>query len=271
MDFQIDKVYNEDCLQGMQRIPDGSVDAIITDLPYKVLHKDNPNAQWDRRIPLDKLWEQFCRVIKDDGAILLFGQGMFTAELMMSNKKMWRYNLIWYKGRVTGFLNANRMPLRCHEDIAVFYKSLPTYNPQMEVGVPSHPQGKGIHKETNNCYGKYKTGRTYDYDKQIRKVEPTRPNEKFPTSIISIDKEHETTVFHPTQKPVDLLRYLILTYTETGGVVLDATIGSGTTAVACIREKRHFIGFETDKAYYDIACKRIRAEQSQPALDFNTQ
>ena len=266
--IELDKIYNEDCLVGMQRIPDASVDAIITDLPYEVLHKDNPNAQWDRMIPLDKMWEQFNRVIKDNGAILLFCQGMFTAELMMSNRKMWRYNLIWYKGRATGFLNANRMPLRCHEDIAVFYKSLPVYNPQMEIGVPSHPQGKGIHKETNNCYGKYKTGRTYDYDKQIRKVEPTRPNEKFPMSIISIAKEHETTVLHPTQKPVDLLRYLILTYTNSGGVILDATIGSGTTAVAAIKEKRHFIGFELNKEYFDKAQQRINKIRQNPEFDF---
>jgi DNA modification methylase len=252
----------------MKRIPDGMVDCIITDLPYEVLHKDNPNAQWDRMIPLDKMWEQFNRVIKDNGAILLFCQGMFTAELMMSNRKMWRYNLIWYKGRSTGFLNANRMPMRCHEDIAVFYKSLPVYNPQMEIGVPSHPRGKGIHKETNNCYGKYKTGRTYDYDKQIRKVEPTRPNEKFPMSIISIAKEHETTVLHPTQKPVDLLRYLILTYTNSGGVILDATIGSGTTAVAAIKENRHFIGFELNKEYFDIAQARINKIRQTPEFDF---
>ena len=264
--IQLDRIYNEDCLEGMKRIPDGTVDAIITDLPYEVLHKDNPHAQWDRMIPFEPLWAQYERVIKDNGAILLFCQGMFTAELMMSNRRLWRYNLIWYKGRATGFLNANRMPMRCHEDIAVFYKQLPVYNPQMEVGLPSHPQGKGVHKETNRCYGKYKSGRTYDYDKQIRKVEPTRPNEKFPMSIISIKKEHETSVFHPTQKPVDLLRYLVLTYSNTGGVILDSCVGSGTTAVACIRENRHFIGFELNKEYYDKACERIRLEQQQPQL-----
>ena len=136
----------------------------------------------------------------------------------------------------------------------------------MEVGIPSHSQGKGLHKETNNCYGKYKSGRTYDYDKQIRKVEPTRPGEKFPMSIISIDKEHETTVFHPTQKPVNLLRYLILTYSNEGGVILDATIGSGTTAVAALMEKRHFIGFELNKEYFDIAQARINDVLRNPTL-----
>ena len=178
--IELDKIYNEDCLEGMKRIDDASIDCIICDLPYEVLHKNNPNAQWDRLIPMEPLWEQYKRIIKQNGAILLFCQGMFTAQLMMSQPKLWRYNLIWDKCRATGFLNANRMPLRCHEDIAVFYKSLPVYNPQMTIGTPSHPQGKGQHKETNNCYGKYKSGRTYDYDKQIRKVEPTRPGEKFP-------------------------------------------------------------------------------------------
>ena len=262
----IDTIYNEDCLEGMKQIRDGSIDAIICDLPYEVLHKDNPNAQWDRMLPLDKLWEQYERIIKDDGAILLFGQGMFTSDLMQSNRRLWRYNLIWDKGRPTGFLNANRMPLRCHEDIAVFYKSLPVYNPQMEVGQPNHPTGNGIHKQTNQCYGKFKTGRTYDYDKQIKKVEPTRPNEKFPMSIIRIKKEHETSVFHPTQKPVDLLRYLVLTYTNEGDTVLDNCMGSGTTAIACIKEKRHYIGFELSKEYFDKAVRRIDLERRQLTL-----
>lgn len=214
--IQLDTIYNEDCLEGMKRIDDGSVDAVICDLPYEVLHKDNPNAQWDRVIPFEPLWEQYKRVIKDNGAILLFCQGMFTAQLMMSQPKLWRYNLVWDKCRTTGFLNANRMPLRQHEDIAVFYKSLPVYHPQMKSGEPNHP--RGIHNNTNNCYGKYKTGKVYDYnDRSIRKVEPTRPGEKFPTSIISIEKLNATKVCHPTQKPVELIRYLIRTYTDVGG------------------------------------------------------
>lgn len=268
--IELDTIYNEDCLEGMKRIPNGSVDSIICDLPYEVLHKNNPNAQWDRMIPMEPLWEQYKRVIKDNGAILLFCQGMFTAQLMMSQPKLWRYNLVWDKCRTTGFLNANRMPLRCHEDIAVFYKSLPVYHPQMTVGTPSHPHGNGKHKETNSCYGKFKSGRTYDYDKQIRKVEPTRPGEKFPMSIIRIKKEHETTVLHPTQKPVELIRYLIRTYSETGGVILDNCMGSGTTAIAAMREKRHFVGFELNREYFDKAVERINRERQQPALDFAT-
>ena len=220
-------------------------------------------------LPLDKLWEQFNRVIKNDGAILLFCQGMFTAELMMSNKRMWRYNLVWDKGRVTGFLNANRMPMRCHEDIAVFYKTLPVYNPQMGIGIPNHSQGRGRHKNTNSCYGKYGRdyqGRTYE---SVPRVASTVPDgKKLPRSIIAIKKEHESTVLHPTQKPVDLIRYLILTYSNPGDVILDATIGSGTTAVAAIMEKRHFIGFENNKEYFNKAQKRIDEVLQQPALDF---
>lgn len=264
--IELDNIYNMDCLEGMKQIPDGSIDAIICDLPYEVLHKNNPNAQWDRLIPFAPLWEQYERVIKGNGAILLFCQGMFTAQLMMSNPKLWRYNLIWDKCRSTGFLNANRMPLRCHEDIAVFYKSLPKYNPQMTIGEPSHPQGNGKHKETNNCYGKYKSGRTYDYDKQIKKVGPTRPGEKFPQSIIRIKKEHETTVLHPTQKPVELLRYLIRTYTDKGQVILDNCMGSGTTAVAALLEHRHYVGFELNKEYYDKAVERIEKVKAEPRL-----
>jgi DNA modification methylase len=266
--IELNKIYNADCLEKMKNIPDGSVDAIITDLPYEVLHKNNPHAQWDRIIPFEPLWEQYERIIKGNGAIVLFAQGMFTAQLMMSNPKLWRYNLIWDKCRVTGFLNANRMPMRCHEDICVFYKSLPTYNPQMEEGKPNHSQGNGQHKETNRCYGEYKTGRTYDYNTKsgIAKVEPTRPNEKFPQSIIRIPKEHETTVYHPTQKPVELIRYLIRTYTNEGETVLDSCCGSGTTAIAAIREKRNFICIEKSEEYFNIAKKRIENELNQPTL-----
>ena len=173
---------NGDCLVEMAKIPDKSVDMILCDLPYEVLHKNNPNAKWDRKLPFDKLWEQYERIIKDNGAIVLFAQGMFSAELMMSNPKMWRYNLIWDKMSVTGFLNANRMPLRCHEDILVFYKTLPTYNPQMYIGKKNHKRGNNIHKETNNCYGEFKRSNVYD---GVKKVGATnKDNEKFPWSII---------------------------------------------------------------------------------------
>lgn len=266
MDKNIQLIHG-DCLAEMQKIPDNSIDLILCDLPYEVLKKDNPNAQWDRLIPLDELWEQYNRIIKDNGAIVLFAQGMFTAKLMMSNPKMWRYNLIWDKQRPTGFLNANKMPMRCHEDICVFYKRLPTYNPQMTEGKPNHSQGTGKHKETNQCYGKYKTGATYDYYKSsIKVVPPTKPNEKFPQSIISIQKEHNHDTWHPTQKPVALLEYLIKTFSNENDTVLDNTMGSGSTGVACLNTKRNFIGIELDKTYFQKAKERITQHTPQLQL-----
>lgn len=259
-----------DCLVEMQKIPDKSIDMILCDLPYGVLHKNNPNTKWDRKIPFDKLWEQYNRVIKDNGAIVLFAQGMFTAELMMSNPKMWRYNLVWDKCRVTGFLNANRMPMRCHEDICVFYKSLPTYNPQFEIGnQPNHSRGTGIHKKTNNCYGKYNAeykGGTYNNKNLKRVPKTTNDNNKFPKSIISIKKEHESTTLHPTQKPIALLEYLINTYSNEGETILDATMGSGSTGIACVNTKRNFIGIELNEEYYNIAKQRIENEINNPKL-----
>ena len=201
-----------DCLVEMQNIPDKSIDMILCDLPYEVLNKGNKHAQWDRLIPFDKLWEQYNRIIKDNGAIVLFAQGMFTAQLMMSNPKMWRYNLVWDKCLSTGFLNANRMPLRYHEDLCVFYKSLPTYNPQMSEGKPLHGRGAAYRTKelTNNCYGSM--GAEY--------ISRQGCTEKFPTSIIRVPKPHPSTTMHPTQKPVALLEWLIKTYTNRGGLYL---------------------------------------------------
>ena len=254
--IELDTIYNEDCLTGMQRIPDGSVDCIICDLPYEVLNKGNADAQWDRLIPMEPLWEQYKRVTKPNAAIVLFCQGMFTARLMMSQPKMWRYNLIWDKTVKTGFLNARRMPLRQHEDICVFYRELPTYNPQMTKGEKHqrHPKSKK-EKESNRCYGDFPT------------KEPTVSDEMFPSSIIGISKGNSKEIWqHPTQKPVDLIAYLIRTYSNPGDTILDNTIGSGTTAVAALREKRHFIGFELNRDYYDIALRRIKLEQQQQTL-----
>lgn len=141
--MEIDRIYNMDCLEGMKEIPDGSVDCIICDLPYATLHKNNPNTKWDKMIPMQPLWEQYRRVIKDNGAIILFGQNRFSAHLIVAAEDIYRYSLVWDKIRTTGFLNANRMPLRQHEDILVFYKKLPTYNPQMMEGKPNHSRGGG--------------------------------------------------------------------------------------------------------------------------------
>lgn len=249
------KLIKGDCLVEMKNIPEKSIDCIICDLPYEVLNKGNKHAQWDKMLPLDKLWEQYNRVIKDNGAIILFGQGMFTAQLMMSNPKMWRYNLIWKKGnRSTGFLNANRMPLRCHEDIIVFYKSLPTYNPQMFKGRPNI--SKEVHRsiKNNRCYG--------DMNQM-----PTKITEwKYPISVVDIETEHREH-FHPTQKPIALIEWLIKTYTNENEVVLDNTMGSGTCGVACVNTNRKFIGIELDDNYFNIATKRIEKAISNKQLN----
>ena len=224
---------------------------ILCDLPYEVLNKGNKHAQWDRLIPFNKLWEQYNRIIKDNGAIVLFAQGMFTAQLMMSNPKMWRYNLVWDKVLKNGFLNVNKMPLRRHEDICVFYKYLPQYNPQMEKCEPhkrNHSRGNNVQQMKNSCYGQFVATPTHITD------------EKFPTSIISIPKEHKVGhFFHPTQKPIALLEWLIKTYSNEGDTILDNCMGSGSTGVACINTKRDFIGIELNEEYFKIAKKRINA------------
>ena len=252
--MEIDKIYNEDCLVGMRDIPDKSIDAIICDLPYGVLNWQNKSAQWDNVIPIELLWEQYERVIKDNGAIVLFAQGMFTARLMMSNPILWRYNLIWDKiNRPTGFLNANRCPLRIHEDIVVFYKSQPTYNPQFTYGPVNHKRGVESGAR-NRCYGNFAV------------TETKITNEKYPTSIIRVDKEHDGNYHHPTQRPVNLIRWLVRTYTNEGDLVLDNCMGSGTTAVASVKLGRHYIGSEISEKYVQMANEKIRIEQSQLKL-----
>lgn len=269
----LDNIQNIDCLIGMKQIPDASVDCIICDLPYAVLHKNNKHVQWDRLIPFEPLWEQYLRVAKPNAAIVLFCQGMFTAQLMMSQPKLWRYNLIWEKGHATGFLNANRMPMRSHEDIAIFYREQPTYNPQFRNG-SSHPTENGQHRNTNQCYGAHvkqnnakisKEGSCYDYD-HVYRVPPT--GKSFPNSVLHFSKEHNGDTWHPTQKPVDLIRWLIRTYTNPGETILDNCMGSGTTAIACIKEHRHYIGFELNQEYHQKAMKRIQRELAEPEIDF---
>lgn len=237
-------IYNEDCLEGMKRIPDGSVDMILCDLPYGVTKN-----KWDTVIPFDKLWEQYRRIIKKNGAIILFSEGIFMAKLMMSNPNMWRYNLIWDKVLTSGFLNANRMPLRQHEQLCVFYKKQPTYNPQKRTGAKSH--SKGVKKTcANNNYGEYSFVDNGD----------AHGNLKFPTSILRYQKTHPSKSIHPTEKPVSLCAELIRTYTNVGETVLDNCMGTGSTGVAAIRCGRQFIGFDTNTEYYEIAKRRIEQE-----------
>lgn len=254
------RLIHGECISEMGNIADKSVDMVLCDLPYGVLNKKNPNAKWDSAIHFNALWEQYERVIKDNGAIVLFASGMFAADLMQSNRKRWKYNLTWKKGnRPTGFLNAKKQPLRICEDICVFYKKQPTYNPQFTIGEKCHKRGGAGNAETkqgrNGCYGKF------------LQTEVVLTRKKYPLSLIDIPKEHPQK-FHPTQKPVALLEYLIKTYTNEGEVVLDNCMGSGSTGIAAINTGRRFIGIELDKKYYDIAKQRIDRAREQRFTDY---
>lgn len=231
-----------DCLELMKDIPDKSISMILCDLPYGQTQRN----KWDTCIPFEPLWEQYKRIIKDNGAIILFANGMFTAELMLSNKFMWKYNLIWEKTQPTGFLNAKKMPLRNHEDICVFYNKLPTYNPQKSTG-HIRKVSKAEHKvgcKNTTDYGEHGLT-TYD------------STERYPKSVWKYAKDIQKSALHPTQKPVALLEELIKTYTNEGDLVLDNCMGSGSTGEACMNTGRNFIGFELDEEYFDIACKRL--------------
>ena len=240
------KLYHGDCLEIMKDIPDKSIDMILCDLPYGVTA-----CRWDTPIPLKPLWGQYERVIKDNGAIILTGTQPFASTLIMSNYTLFRYELIWDKELITDHLNAYKMPLKVHENILVFYKSLPTYNPQKVLGEKNHKTG-GSEKKSN-VYGAERLGDNSDI----------LGNWKFPKSILKVKKIHPALVINATQKPIELFRYLILTYTNTGETVLDNCIGSGTTAVASEQVKRKWIGMEKDTLECQKAAKRIRAETRQ--------
>lgn len=248
------KLLKGDCLDLMTKIADESIDMILCDLPYGTTARN----KWDVVIPFEVLWKQYNRIIKSNGAIVLFANGMFTSNLMQSNKKMWRYNLVWDKVLPSGFLNANRMPLRNHEDICVFYKKLPTYNPQMSKGNPCHSRGECIGKSQeefsrNTNYGKFNAVQT-------------NGDMKFPKSIITFQKPHPSTAVHETQKPVELLEWLIKTYTNPNELVLDNCMGSGSTGVACVNTGRNFIGIEREQKYFDIAVNRIDDSLKIPSI-----
>ncbi|MGI9554851.1 MAG: DNA-methyltransferase [Vampirovibrionia bacterium] len=239
-----------DCLELMRSIEDKSIDMILCDLPYGCTQN-----RWDEKLSFEDLWGHYERIIKDNTPIILFSQGFFTAEMMISNKKMWRYNLVWNKINPSGHLNANRMPLRSHEDICIFYKKLPYYNPQKTFGKKNHSKGKGI-LNTNNNYGNFAFVDNTD----------VLGNLKHPKSILSFKKPAPSNRIHPTEKPVPLLEYLINTYSQEGSLILDNCMGSGSTGVACLNTKRRFIGIEKHKKYFDIAVSRIRKNKTQLKL-----
>ena len=240
-----------DCLELMKEIPDESIDMILCDLPY-----GTTKNKWDSVLPFDKMWEQYDRIIKENGCIALFADGMFMSDLMQSNKKLWRYNLVWDKELISGFLNANRMPLRSHEEICIFYKKLPTYNPQFTEGEPLHGMGTKFSQEKNknNNYGNFDSCNNPS-------AKRTGDTKKYPKSIVKFPRPASCVMIHPTQKPVELLEWLIKTYTNENDLVLDNCMGSGSTGVACINTGRNFIGYELDEHYFQIAKERLEQHE----------
>lgn len=244
----LNKVIQGDCLKVMKGLPNKSIDMILCDLPYGTTQN-----KWDSVIDLNKLWIQYERIIKDDGAIVLTAQGLFTAKLITSNEKLFKYKIVWIKSKSTNFLNAKKQPLRKHEDICIFYKKQPTYNPQMRNG---EAYDKGIRKDQyTGSYGDFKP----------RHVKSN--GERYPNDVIFYDEqpiddyvyiktaESEGTVWHPTQKPIELGRYLIRTYTNPGDVVLDNACGSGSFLLSAILENRQFIGIEKNE---DVLLHKVK-------------
>ncbi|MDD5731914.1 MAG: site-specific DNA-methyltransferase [Patescibacteria group bacterium] len=243
----------------MKKIPSKSIDMILCDLPYGITQN-----HWDSIIPLNQLWEHYERIIKDAGVIVLTSQGLFTANLMLSNPKWFKYKITWVKSKPTNFLNAKKQPLRKHEDICIFYRNQPIYNPQMTYG---EPYNKGFRKnQLTGSYGDFKT------------VEVKSDGARYPTDVVYFKTaESEGKVFHPTQKPVELGRYLIRTFTKKGEIVLDNTCGSGSFLVSAVLEGRKFIGIEKNQEVYlhrkhhidyiEICKKRIKEAEKQCRVD----
>lgn len=257
----INQVIKGDCLEVMKKIPAKSVDMILCDLPYGTTQN-----HWDSIIPIDQLWSHYERIIKDKGVIALTGQGLFTANLMLSNPRLFKYKITWVKSKPTNFLNAKKQPLRKHEDVCIFYKSQPAYNPQMTYG---EPYNKGFRKDQfTGSYGDFKT------------VEVKSNGERYPTDVVYFKTaESEGGVYHPTQKPVELGRYLIRTFTKEGEVVLDNTCGSGSFLVSAVLEGRKFIGIEKNEDVYlfkkhevdyiEVSKKRIKEAEALHRAESN--
>ena len=248
------KLYRGDCLELMKSIPNGSIDAIITDPPY-----GTTACKWDSVIPFDLMWEHLNRIIKPNGAIVLFGSEPFTTKLRVGNLEQWKYDFIWHKNQPSGQMNAKKMPMKAYETISIFYKKQPTYNPQMvkrterELKRLSHKSFEGTYE--NTVYGDIKSKSLNRYEHLL----------KYPTNVINdikcVFNRSGEKVNHPTQKPVELMEYLIKTYTNENETVLDFTMGSGSTGVACVNTFRNFIGIEMDDNYFNIASKRIEEAQ----------
>lgn len=238
-------LYLGDCLEVLPTLP--NVDAVICDLPYGTTQN-----KWDCPLPLDELWGEYRRLCQ--GAVVLTAAQPFTTRLIASNEAGFRYSWVWHKSRPTGFLNAKHQPLRAHEDVCVFYDAQPTYNPQFGIGASNHVSSKPRAK-----------GRSENYGAQYEITEEVT-DRKYPTSVLPFTAISPTDGVHPTQKPVALMEYLVLTYTDPANLVLDNCMGSGTTGVAAVGLDRDFIGIEREERYFDIACKRIDEAQRQGSL-----
>ena len=241
------KLYQGNCLDIMKEIPDSSVDMIMVDLPY-----GTTACKWDTIIPLDELWDHYYRICKDNAAMVFTAQQPFTTTLASSNIKDLRYEWIWEKPQGTNPMSSKIMPLKAHENILVFYRKTPTYNPQMGKGKPY-----GGFKDDNKQIGEV-------YGGGVSKHRDNPEGTRYPKSVIQHSQERGG--LHPTQKPVGLMEYLIKTYTNEGETVLDNTMGSGATGVAAVRNHRDFIGIEMDKEYFDICEKRIQEEEDRGSL-----
>lgn len=233
--MKVNEIYLGDCLEVMKSIPSGSIDAIITDPPY-----GTTACKWDSVIPFYLMWEQLNRIIKPNGAIILFGSQPFTSALIMSNLKMFKYELIWHKSHPTGFASSKKRTMKYHENILVFYNKQPTYNPQMTKGKPNH-------------WTVNKAGTVSNSQPKLGEIENKNGDNKFPNSVMYFNCPNRNGILHPTQKPLELLEYLVKTYTNENETVLDFTAGSGTTAIACINTNRNFILIEKDNTYFELA------------------
>lgn len=246
-EIKLNTIYNMDCLEGMKRTPDKSIDMILCDLPY-----GTTKCKWDTPLCLDTLWGQYNRIIKDNGAIILTAKEPFTSSLILSNLQFYRQKLTWLKTRPTNVLNAKKQFMNWTEDIVVFYKRLPTFNPIMRTD----GQFTGIKIQRANTDRSnstfFRTGEKKNY------IHKSNNGMFYPKSVIEISNVHHgDQCLHPTQKPVALFEYLIKTYTNENDVILDNCIGSGTTAIACLNTNRNYIGFELDKNYFEVSQKRI--------------
>lgn len=241
--YKIDQIVNSifegDCIEIMKQFPDNCIDLILCDLPYGTTQN-----KWDSIIPLDELWHEYKRIIKENGAIVLTSQGLFTAQLMLSNPKQFKYKWVWEKSKPTNFLNAKKQPLRKYEDVCVFYKKQPVYNPQMVQG---EPYDKGFRKnQLSGSYGDFQPVHVHSDGK------------RYPTDVIYFKTaESEGEVIHPTQKPVELGRYFVRTYTNPGALVLDNTFGSGSFLLSALLEGRNFVGIEKNENVHLFKEKEI--------------